>query len=45
MTFVAVKKGFTAASASAAQYTGEVYAASIGVVPDEKWKNVRLKSS
>jgi NAD(P)H-hydrate epimerase len=32
VTFVAVKKGFT--SARAAQYTGKVFVASIGIVPD-----------
>ncbi|MHC4556410.1 MAG: NAD(P)H-hydrate epimerase [Planctomycetota bacterium] len=32
VTFVAVKKGFT--SATAARYTGEVFVASIGIVPD-----------
>ena len=31
VTFVALKKGF--ASADAAQYTGEIYVASIGIVP------------
>jgi NAD(P)H-hydrate epimerase len=33
VTFVAVKKGFTA-SGSATQYTGEIFIASIGVEPD-----------
>ncbi len=32
VTFVAVKKGFT--TASAARYTGEIFVASIGIVPD-----------
>jgi NAD(P)H-hydrate epimerase len=32
VTFVAVKKGFT--SAGAARYTGEIFVASIGIVPD-----------
>ncbi len=32
VTFVAVKKGFTSPRAS--QYTGEIYVASIGIVPD-----------
>jgi hydroxyethylthiazole kinase-like uncharacterized protein yjeF len=35
VTFVAVKKGF-ATGASAAQYTGEIYVASIGVEPVDK---------
>jgi len=35
VTFVAVKKGFTTGSA-AAQYTGEIYVASIGVEPVDK---------
>ena len=35
VTFVAVKKGF-ASEASAAQYTGEVYIASIGIEPADK---------
>ncbi len=34
VTFVAIKKGFT--SPEAARYTGEVYAASIGVEPAER---------
>jgi len=34
VTFVAVKKGF--ASGTAAQYTGEIFVASIGVEPDSK---------
>jgi len=37
VTFVAVKKGF--ASESAAQYTGEIFVASIGVEPKEKTSN------
>ena len=37
VTFVAVKKGF--ASESAAKYTGEIFVASIGVVPKDKTSN------
>jgi hydroxyethylthiazole kinase-like uncharacterized protein yjeF len=38
VTFAAVKKGFTV-SRSASQYTGQIFVASIGVVPDDATEN------